>query len=404
MVSPFIAFVLITSVGIDFIKFFTALTYIGVILVLFFANKENSIKFPNYLKFYLLFVLYVYYSAFFQLEGKFKTIYLVDKLAGAFNILFIIENTSISKKYFDLLLRICKKVLVIAIGVIIIQQLYDKNFFLRQDMLSKSSISGTEDRLQSIYSWVGILSVGLGFIPVLLIVVERLERTNKKIIVWIIFGLLYALLTKGRWMMINALLIFVILIVNKRDKFKHILKYIILIPLISITLYFTLNAVGINVKSIVEERVLEKGEGSDKNSASTRLLAITVFNKFYWKNAVFGVGDQKYGMGSSGRHNYELSKALGGKSSQIHVGYLSLFYTYGVIGGTFFITFLILIMRKLYKDAKQTTLWGPFLGILGLVFANFTLVYFSMLEIGLVFSLLVNKYYIEQNQFKLANQ
>jgi len=404
MVSPFIAFLLLTGVNVDFIKFFTALTYIGVFLVLFFANKDNPLTFPMYLKFYFLFVLYVYYSAFFQLEGKFKMIFLVDKIAGAFNILFIVENTTISKKYFNSLLKISKKVLVIAIGVIIIQQVYNKNFFLRQDMLSKSSISGTEDRLQSIYSWVGILSVGLGFIPVLLIVVERLERANKKIIVWVVFGILYALLTKGRWIMINALLILVILIINKKDKLLHFFKYILLIPLITLTVYFTLNAIGINVKAIVEERILEKGEGSDKSSASTRLLAFTVFNKFYWKNPIFGVGDQKYGMGAPGHHNYELSKALGGRSSQIHVGYLSLFYTYGVIGGVFFITFLILLMIKLYKDAKETTLWAPFLGLLGFVLANFTLVHFSVLEIGLIFSLLVNKYYIEQKQFKLANQ
>ncbi len=394
---------MLSTIGMDFNKFFTVLSYVGVILILFFSNKTNPIKFPKYLWVYLLFVLYVYYSAFFQLNGKFKMIHLTNEMIGGFNMMFIVENISISKKYFELLIKISTKVLLIAIGVIIIQQVYSKNFFLRPDMVNiHSSISGTEDRLQSIYSWVGILSVGFGFIPVLIVVVEHLDRRKKKIFLWIVFGLLYAMLTKGRWMMINAVLIFFLLIVNKKDKFKHILKYSFLIPLIAISLYFTLNAIGINVKSIIEERVLEKGERKGQNSAGTRLLAIKVFKKFYWKNAVFGVGDQKYGMGASGHHNYELSKALGGKSSQIHVGYLSLFYTYGAIGGMLYLSFLFLIIKRMYKEAKETTYWGPLLGVLGVVFANITLVYFSMLEIGIIFALLINKYYVNQKELKIA--
>jgi len=403
MVSPFVGFILLRFSDIDFNKFFTALTYIGVILILFFATKNNPIRFPKYLWFYLLFILYIYYSAFVQLEGEFKLIYLVYNYAGAFNVLFIVENIQIDKKYYDFLFKLSKKILIIAIIVIIIQQVFNSNFFVRTDWITDSNVAGNEDRLHSIYSWVTILGAGLCFVPVLLIVVERVDKQNKtnKVLLWIFLAILFAILSRARWVMVNTLLLFVVIVISKKNIFQSALKYLFIMPIILILSYIAFDGVGINVKGIVEDRILESNAKSSHQSATTRLLAFTVFNKFYWKNAIFGVGDRKYGMGASGKHNYELSKALGGSSSQIHVGYLSLFYLYGAIGGIFFLLFLFYLLKTLYHNAKKTKLWAPFFGIICFVLANFTLVAFSFLEIGLIFSVLSSKYFVQQNDKRI---
>ena len=392
------AYLTYTAVSVDFNKFFTALTFVGVILVLFFGNKNNPIKFPKYLFFYFLFVLYIYYSQFIMLERKFKLIYLVHDFVGAFNFLFIIENLPINKKYYKTIFELSKKILLIAVIVILIQQVYSLTFFARTDTI-KAVVTGTEDRLYSIYTWTSGYGVGLSFVPIFLLVVEVLNKKGKNtaVLLWVLTGIIFAILTRFRWVIVNTLLVFFVIIITEKNKINKIARYIVVLPLILFASYTLLDSAGIDVKGIVEDRLLEKGKSKSDTSATTRILAFKVFGRLYWKNAVFGVGDMKYGMasGKKGHHNYELSKALGGRSSQIHVGYLSLFYLYGMIGGICFFLFLFYLMKRLFRNAKKTSLWAPFFGILCFILANFTLVAYSVLELGLIFSILSSKYSLE---------
>lgn len=401
-IAPFVAYILFIGANMDFYRTFQLFTFFGVSLILMYASKKNTIRFPKYLFFYLLFVLYVYYSAFFQLDRKFELKYLFsNKFVGAFNMMFIIENITFSKKYFKRILKVSKYVLIIAFIVLLIQQVINKNFFVRPDLASKFATDvSSEDRLDSIYSWLNPNSIGYGFVPIFIIIAEILSKQKKKLLYWMLFGLIFAIISKARWVMINALMVLFLLIINQKNKFNKALKYAFLVPLIAIGTYVMLNSVGIDAKGIVEDRILEKNNKASHQSASTRLLAFKVFDKLYWKNALFGVGNRKYGMGSSQKsvHNYELRKALGGASSQIHVGFLMLFYMYGLIGGGFFVTFIVLILLKLYKDAKFTTYWGPFLGFLGFAISNLTLVNFSVFEMGLLVSLFANKYYVNRHK------
>ncbi|MDY7394101.1 O-antigen ligase family protein [Aureibaculum sp. 2210JD6-5] len=267
-----------------------------------------------------------------------------------------------------------------------------------------ASETSNVERLHSIYSWVGYITNGLGFVPVFLLVVEDLNkrRQSKKVLFWILMGIIYSLLTKSRWIMVNTLMVFIVVLITQRYKFRQFLKYLIVIPLILLISYFTLNTIGVNAEGIVKERILENDKKKvSQKSAGTRLLAIQVFNKLYWKNAVFGKGSIKYGMGGTGKQDYELQKALARKSSQLHVGYLSLLYMYGFVGGSLFLIFLFLFLKKLYLNAKRTSSWAPFFGIMGFAVANLTLVTFSVFEMGLIFAVLADKYFIEQKKSNL---
>lgn len=407
--APLVAYVLLDIIKIDFSKTMTMLSFVGLILIILFRTNDNPIIFPKYAKFYLLFVLYTYFSQFVLLDREFKINYLYSNVTvGAFNTMIIIENISIGKKYMSKLLKISKIILFVAFIVILLQQVFDANLFVSPDYIQNwGGGELTESRLPSIYSYMGTLvSTGFGFVPIFLIIVELLGKNEKKnkMLAWILAGVIFSMLTKGRWIMLNALLVFVLLYFNNRKNLTTFYKYIFLIPIFLTSMLIILDSYGLNTVGIVEDRILESNDGDFKNkSASTRVLAVIVFSKLYWDHPILGIGNIKYGMAGTGEQDYKLAKLLGGHSSQIHVGYLSLFYMYGLVGGILFLSFLYLVLKKLYTNAKNTGYYAPFLGVIGFAIANLTLVTFSFFEMGLVLALLFNRFYSElyyQKQFK----
>ena len=318
-------------------------------------------------------------------------------MVGAFNFLFIIENVPVSKRQFKFMISVSWKILIAAVLVIIIQQVYDPSFAVNPNFRRLEFIKETSENkrvLVSIYSWIGeLLTVGFSFAPILILIVEDLQKKNKKLFVWILMGIVFALLSKARWIMLNTILVFVILIIPYRNKFNQFIKYLILLPVIFLFSFFVLDKVGIDVKGIVFERILESDKKLSEKSAGTRILAFEAFNRFFWDQPFFGKGSIKYGLGGTGEQDYNLRSFLGGRSAQIHVGYLSLLYMYGLVGGSLFLIALYLLLSRLYKNAKLTGTWAPFLGFLGVVLANLTLVMFSFYEMGLIVVLAADKYY-----------
>lgn len=397
---PLISFIFKGYLNVDFRRMLQLLSFVGVILVIINRPFNDSIKFPRYLLFFLLFTLYTFYSTFILLDREFKIDYLFsNKLVGSFNLIFIIENLKVSKKFYYKTLKYGKIILVVAFLVILVQQAYKTDFLVDPDI--KESLIGessNEVRLPSIYSWIGSLLVtGLAFVPIFLIMIEEMKIKKEKIFNWVIFGLLFAFLTKNRWIMVNMLLVFVLVFKDQKERIKQFLRYAIYLPIVIIIASIGLSTFGVDIKGIAEDRILEsnKKAGIENKSASSRLLAFTVFGKLFIQNPILGRGSVKYGMGGSGEQDYKLKKILSGRSSQIHVGYLSLLYMYGLVGGFLFLTFLYLILKKLYLNAKRMKKWAPFLGILGFAVANLTLVTFHFYQVGLLYALFANGYYLQ---------
>ncbi len=383
------------------------LSYIGVILLFIFKKRSHPIIFPKYLLFYLLFVIFIFYSTFIRLDRTFEIKYLFSNAKiGCINLMFIIENIPIPKKYFQNLLKISKIILIVAFVVIIIQQAYDPTFFVYPEYAKMSEVVGqgvNQNRLFSIYSWIGgLTTVGFGFVPIYILIVEEKEKDNKDILIWILLGLTFALLSKARWIMINTLLVFIIMLIHNRDKFKIFFKYLIILPIVFFIAFNALKAIGIDAQGIVMSRVLESdSKNLSQKSAGTRLLAYEALNRFYWDNPFFGKGDVKYGMGGAGKPDYQLERFLGGRSSQIHSGYASLLYRYGLVGGVLFLGFLILFFIRIYRSAQTTKRWAPFLGFLGFAIANLTLVNFDIFHMGFILALVAVKYYDQKKIYTI---
>lgn len=393
-VAPFVGYLTYNVLDMDFSRVMQLLSYIGVLLLLLFRTGKNPIRFPKYILFYLLFVLYTFFSEIVLLDREFKLMWLFsNSLIGALNMMIIIENIPINTKFINLIVKISKIVLIIAFLVILIQQIFDSTFFVIPEEVESRVMDAddiSESRLPSIFSWASGLAKGFSFVPIFIIIVEYLYRQKKKYIIWILIGFVYAFLTKSRWIMLNALLVFAILVIHHRYKLRQIFKLVLIVPVILVSSFFVMDSMGIGVDKIIENRVKSKTAGS-------RILAFSAFNRFFMNKPMLGVGNIKYGMGGTGKQDYELRKFLRRRSSQIHVGYLSLLYMYGIVGAFFFLSFLFLFIKRLYYDAKKTKIWGPFLGILGFVLANFTLVSFSLFEMGFIIALVINKYYLDAN-------
>lgn len=402
-IAPIAGYLSYVTVRMDLFTNMQLLSYVGVILILLFRNKTQPIRFPRYLLFYLFFIAYIFYSTFYQLDRDFKIKYLFSyRLIGGFNFMFIIENLPISRKQYRFILKLSVKVLVVAIVVILIQEVSNPVFFVNQNFSDYdriAEIDKSKNRLFSIYSWIGgYTAIGFGFVPVWILFVEDLNRRKKKIVFWIFAGIIFAFLSKARWIMLNALMVFVILVVNQKHKMREITKYAIIVPLIGIGSLILLDSVGINATKILNDRILENDKNSiNKTSAGTRILAFKAFNALFWDSPFFGVGSIKYGMGGTGQQDYKLRSFLKGRSAQMHVGYVSLLYMYGIVGAIFFNGFLYFLLRRLYRNAKKTRIWAPFLGFAGLAVANLTLVHFATFEMGLLIVLLADRYYMNQN-------
>ena len=400
--APFVAWLTENYLEMSFGRIMQLLSYVGVFLLIVFRNDKNPIIFPKYLLFYLLFIIYVFYTDLYRLHREFKLMYLFSNpFIGGFNFIFIIENLKISKKYYSWLIKMSKFILIISVIVILIQQVYDSSFLtnIKSDTIPGEiiEVDKTQNRLSSIYSWISDIAVGFGFVPIFILLVEELDKRRKYILLWVFLGIIFTFLTKERWIMLNALLVIPILLMNNKNKIKSFFKYLILTPLISFALFFALEYSGVDVVGIVNDRILESDKkGLEAKTAGSRILAFKAFNKFFWDQPIVGKGDIKYGMGATkGKTDYKLTRYLAGRSSQMHVGYLSLLYLYGVIGAFFFLGFLFLLMKKLYKNAKITSIWAPFLAFLGFAIANLTLVTFSVFEMGLIIVLVADKFHTQ---------
>ncbi len=400
--GPFVAYVLLEHLKTDYRTLLQLLSYVGVVFILIFKRRENLV-FPWYLVLYLFFTIWEFYVDLHLLERKFRLIYLFkNPLIGGLNFAFIIENLPLKSKYYQKILKYSRYILISAVILIVLQQALNANLFMAptveddKDTILKSD---NDNRLYSIYSWIGtggMLATGLGFVPIFLIVLEEIDKRNGKIFIWLLMGLAFAFLTKGRWIMVNTILVFFLIFINHRDRFMRFMKLLIIIPAVVFISSTALKSVGIDLMGIVNDRILEKNKKF--KVASTRLLAFKTFNLLFWDKPFIGHGDWKYGGGmeGTGYQRYNMVRITKGRSSQIHVGYLSLLYRYGIIGAVFFLGFLFLLLRRMYNNVKITGMWSPFLGVLGFALANLTLVSFVIFETGILIALIADRYYMQR--------
>lgn len=396
VVSPFVGYLSQTFVHRAFITVTIPVVFLGTLLLLSFRKHLNFTK-----EFFalLLYGTYTIVSDAVLVQKDLNMSYFItNDIFGSVLIFFIIQNTYYWPNYMKWVYKISVIVLIIAFIVTLVQQFGNLFFFVSPDESRNLRVMPAyQTRLPSIYSWVGPLAIlAHCFFPILAIILAQ-QLKNKSKFVWIFFviGGIVAFLSKSRFILLNYLLLFLLIPIYRKIQFQSILKFFGLLFILITLLFAVAKHFNFNIDTIVQKRILESDQGGiTQGNAGTRLLAFEIFGSQFPKNPVFGKG--KFHTFDANSHDYDLVRALAGRSSQIHVGFLSLFYYYGIVGGGIFIVFLFYAIRDLYKSAKIHHYWGPFFGFIQFVFTNTTSVWLHIYFMGYILCFMFNIYYLNQ--------
>lgn len=373
-------------------------TFITVVLIpiaLYIIISPN-INFPKYLTFFVLFTIYhlvsVYIYGLIPADTTTFKFILSNRNVLACLLFFVAENTHFDESFIRIMNRNIFIIVIISLVFSLIQ-LKNPSFFVAPYVLENLSNETflTENRVFSIYSWIGLNSLGITFpilIGILLTFFSHRKVSNPVII---LSGIIVSFLTKARYVMISMIIVFSqYFFISKISLSKKATILIIFFGSILISLSVA-KAMGYNIQQVIDERILEKN--TNMGSANARILSYYVFLKVFPEHPLFGVGPET---------RPEVVRLLGGRAPIIHVGYLSYLYFYGLIGCFFLFSAIFFMLKKAWIIGSKNEFLAGFYGLLAFCLANVTMVYFNFSEMGIVLVIIYLRYFSEVSSTELA--
>ena len=364
---------------------------LGVILnvmavyIFIFVNK----KIPKYLLFFILFTIYHISSTYLtntfpKNADKLYYIFLLDHNVRACLFFFIIESTIFEESFF---VKMKKRLLIIiALSLVVsVIQIKVPTFFFNLSA-DEDLIYVGENRVFSIYSWLGLNSGGITF-PILISILLSIYYSKKSVLpLVVISGIVFSFLTKARYVMISILIALSQLFFNTKISIAKRSVFFGFLILGVILMSVVAEYVGYDINEVINSRILEKG--NDMSSAKTRVLSYEVFNRVFPENPLVGVGPET---------RNDVLALLGGEAVIIHIGYLCYLYFYGIIGCFFLFTAMLFLLKDAWIVGRRDGFWAIFYGLITFYLANFTFVYFNFSEMGIVIALIYMRYYNYQS-------
>lgn len=385
LIAPFLAFFIRTYLNAGP---YYVLGNIATLLVIILALKKK-LNVPKYI--YPLIILFFYYSIWNFFNGRVEEFGIIELIFKNYtlhtiSILLIIENVNFNYKFINASIKVFKILALLSIVVIFIQFIFKSFFFTPKTIIGLSS--GEFNTNNSIWGYLTSIDIGLSFLPIMALLIND-SLIKKKLIqslLWLVISGLVAFMTNARWIMINfSFLLFLPIYLIPGSKIKNIAFSLIGALIVILLLNEFFNVTDIETNSYIENRILSK-------SANSRLLAIDLFSEYFPLHPFLG----------SGVHvGNDLRRELAGRSSQIHVGYLSHLYEFGIVGSVFLFLFWFFIAKIFYRTAKISKQYGIFIGFLCFLLANLTLVEYSSFYMGLIFLFVFNRFY--RNKYVLNN-
>lgn len=371
----------------------TNVQYVWGILSLVLAlsiiiSEKGKVKVPLYLRFFFFFLLYTMirnyiFSDLFSFVGLFKNKYLLF-----FSFSFLIENTHFNRKFIINYKKMLWIVLIFAFITTFIQ-IFNKSFMINfsSEHYAKFA-SGELGRYPSVFSWVGgryylnmtTLSIGAIFFS------HYYKQKNFISLYFTLFMVAFIVfLGQMRWGMVGFLILLQLyfLYTSKKNKLHSTFKTITITIIFIVTLIQILPFFEVPADKIINERILQTGKSFEENTAYTRLFAFKTFAKFFPDNPIFGRGSTL---------DDRVMGFIAGRSSQIHVGYLQLFYFFGIVGGILYLLFLYNLLKINYRLAKKIEDWTSFIIILIFAWSLLTLVNLGPVDAGFFSAIIIRKY------------
>lgn len=360
------------------------ITFIYIILIL---NKKKTV--PKYCFYALLFCLYIAFDQWFlETENIFTLKYWYSNDYLQFIAMAIIlESMTIEPKTIKNFIRIFKLYIISGLVISIIQLVFNPSFFTYlpflpmnnpeyENLYHKIILSG---RYPSVFGFLGSDNFTRIF-PLLVSCFLGFYLINKKKIPSIYIGLSAIIILISRWRIAYLCFIIVISQIVKKGKVKKIVGVTVVLFVI-IGLFFNLvEYLGLDVHENFGERIMS-------DSGLSRLYAFSWFWQVFPQKPLFGTGGVK---------EKELLDLIEGKSYGIHVGYLSLFYHWGLIGGTFFLLLCWHLYQRFYLCFKRTNFTGALWGIISYLCINLTDFEFDFNKIGIYFLIIFTVFYEKQ--------
>lgn len=397
--TPFLSYITYGLLGLPIITYYfkVIFCFYGMFILI---KKWPAIKIDAILYFYIGYTIYIlvwsFFNGYFEAKGLINSRNL--EYLSTISILFVVYNTKFSSLFIKRTILIFKVTVVVAALASLIQ-VFNYSFLDAGPIRYINEIGDTLqgniylDRRSSIFGFMDPNELGLSYIPLLsLLVGILLYNRNKEYLYFLILGGISSFLSNNRYVMIAFLIIGMQILVFQKIKFKGIIKYFLLSFVVLLVLYQLLKYLGYNLNDWYNERLF--AEGSLKET--TRYKAISNFITFFPKAPFFGVGIHMT------KEIKEASNALG--SSQIHVGYLAHLVSFGLVGSYLLFGFWISLAKKLYETAKLTNYWGSLFAFLTYLWAQATLVNYSIFFYGLIFALIFDKYFMDCHQYNILLQ
>lgn len=394
--TPFFSYLTFGVYGKEnFVYYFQIFMVIYASIFLFYSNFIKIII-PKYLYFLFFYILYILFWSFFNGTFEKKGLFFseIREQVAILFILLLINNIKISGKFIKAAIPIIKLTIIISFIVSVFQffnpAFLDATPLYRFKYFEKPSIELSnpyEFRRLSVFGYTDMNDLGLSFLPLLVILISYLTIQKKKsTFIYYGMGLIVAALSNTRYVIIGAL--FLILAIWKtqnltiKDYIRNLVIFTILIVLVGIGLQI----IGYDLIDWFSVRLFAE----QSISKTTRFGALENFLIFYPKTPLVGTGIHMTA-------EIALASQYVG-SSQIHVGYLSHLVSYGLVGSSFLFGFWFSLARHLYLTAKETNYWGSFFAFLIFLWANATLVMYSIFFYGLIIAFIFDKYYNDNLQ------
>lgn len=384
-VFPLLGIVLFEGINLGVTRVLYLIVFVSFFGYLF---KNHKIIFPSYAAFLFLFFIYAIFSDSLIMGAQVNILsFFINKFLLLLVFLVLIENIQMDAMSDRLVLNLIKIVSIIAAIVIVIQ--VKDPFFLVKEVSDAEEVDVDNLlRFKSIYSYIGKMGILFVFVPSLgLVISDELKRNkNVSLLFWITIGSIVSFLSGTRVIMVNMVVLLGMVFIYKGASMFNILKYLGFLILAVISFVFVMNIAKIDYNRIITDRILTENDGGlVEGSAGTRLLAFELFPQFFMKSPIWGSGSEV---------SLDLKNKLNGRSSQLHVGYLSYLYYYGLIGGLLYFSFMFYYTKKMFYNAKIHKNWGPFFGWIGFPIANLTLNYMAPFEAGILLCVLFDRYYL----------
>lgn len=369
-----------------------------IIPLIFSRLNSRSLRIPPYLLFLILFTVYHIASSFYfdtVPPGTNALFYiLMDINVSACLLLLLAENTRFEKKFTDGMTNRIYWIVIISALVSLIQ-IKDPTIFYNTALHTEEAIEAGNDpeiRNSSIYSWVSANSGGITFPFLLAILIYYYDNTKAaRTFVVILSGIIVAFLARARYFMISTLVIFSQLFISRLRSFSKLISLFLLLTIGVLGLVFAANEVGYDFNEVINSRILEKDK--DMESAKARIKSYEVFMIKFPEHPIFGVGPKT---------RPDVLDLLGGGIPIIHVGYLSYLYFYGIFGSFLIFMSLFFLTRDAWLTGVRYGFWPAFYGLLTLLLANATFVYFNLSEMGVVLAVIYMRYFNSTYKESLA--